>query len=192
MNNQAHEQQLARIIFSNQWFMRVLEAARDCDPPDWLVGAGVIRNIVWDHLHGYTKPTPLADVDVIFFDPRNLSSDRDLEVQSQLVARLPEIAWEATNQAAVHLWYEDVFGFPVAPFASSAEAVATWPETATSVAVRLLADGSLHIVAPCGLDDLFAMVLRRNPRRVTPEIFRRRLQEKKITQKWPLVNVIDD
>ena len=36
------------------------------DLPDWFVGAGAIRNTVWDYLHGYTVPTPLADVDVAF------------------------------------------------------------------------------------------------------------------------------
>jgi hypothetical protein len=44
--------------------------------------------------------------------------------------------------------------------------VSTWPETATSIAVRLLANDELHVVAPCGLADLFGMVLRRNPRTV--------------------------
>jgi uncharacterized protein len=191
MNEEEYTQELTRIICSNSWLMRVLETVRLCDPPDWLVGAGVIRNVVWDYLHGFREPTPIADVDVIFFDASDLSSERDQEVQEQLVTLLADVPWEATNQAAVHLWYEDVFGFPVAPFRSSEEAVSTWPETATSVAVRLLANDELHVVAPCGLTDLFGMVLRRNPRRVTREMFHQRLQTKRITEKWPLVQVID-
>ena len=35
----------------------MLETVRGCNPPDWLVGAGVIRNLVWDHLHQYQTPT---------------------------------------------------------------------------------------------------------------------------------------
>jgi len=35
------------------------------------------------------------------------------------------------------------------------------------------------------------MILRRNPRRVTVERFRQRLQSKRILEKWPLVPVID-
>jgi hypothetical protein len=31
--------------------------------------------------------------------------------------------WEATNQAAVHLWYEQTFGFAVPPLTSSADGV---------------------------------------------------------------------
>lgn len=171
--------------------MTILRAVRHCDPPDWLVGAGLIRNLVWDHLHGYSRPTPPRDIDVAFFDPADLSPERDAAVTAQLTAVLPGVEWEATNQAAVHLWYAELFGKTVPPLTSSAEAIATWPETATCTAVRLLPDDSIHIVAPFGLEDLFQMVLRRNPVQVTPEQFHQRLQDKQIRQKWPLVQVFD-
>lgn len=190
MDEQQYTRELIQIMRAAPWFMQILEAARACDPPDWLIGAGVLRNLVWDHLHSYQTSTSVADIDVIFFDPENLSSQRDQAVQEQLTSLLPHIPWEATNQAAVHLWYEDVFGFAVPPFRSSAEAVATWPETATSVAARLLPNDEIQIIAPCGLADLFAMILRRNPRRVTREIFCRRLEEKQILRKWPRVQVV--
>jgi hypothetical protein len=74
---------------------------------------------------------------------------------------------------------------------STEEAVATWPETATCVAVRLLPDGGLRVVAPFGLEDLFGQVLRRNPCRVSFEQFHRRAFEKGIRDKWPRVRVID-
>jgi uncharacterized protein len=69
--------------------------------------------------------------------------------------------------------------------------VASWPETATAVAVRLLPDDHLHVIAPCGLDDLFGLVLRRNPTRVSLDEFRRRYREKAIQETWPRVRVID-
>lgn len=192
MDEQTCQQELTQLIRATPWFMAILQAVRACDPPDWLVGAGVIRNLVWDHLHQYQMPTPLADVDVIFFDPQDMRPERDRLVQQELAQQLPHIAWEATNQAAVHLWYEDVFGFAVPAFQSSEEAVGTWPETATSVAVRLLATDEIHIVAPCGLSDLFNMILRRNPCRVTREIFAQRVHAKQIVRKWSCVRVIYD
>lgn len=191
MQEYIYEQQLRQIIRSNAWFMAVLRAVYDCALPDWFVGAGVIRNITWDFLHGYPRPTPVADVDVAFFDPADLKREREQAIQQQLCERLPDVPWEATNQAAVHLWYEQVFGYAVAPLSSSAEAIGTWPETVTSIGVRLLVSDALEIVAPCGLGDLFQMVLRRNPCRVSLERFRQRVQEKKIQQKWPKVRVID-
>jgi uncharacterized protein len=51
-NQEKYTQELIRIIRSNPWFMGVLKTVRQCDPPDWLVGAGVIRNIVGPAFHG--------------------------------------------------------------------------------------------------------------------------------------------
>jgi hypothetical protein len=88
--------------------------------------------------------------------------------------------------------YPEAFGVAVAPLTSSTDAVGTWPETATAVAVRLLPDDSVRVVAPCGLDDLFGLVCRRNPRRVTVEEYRRRVQSKRIAERWPMVTIVDD
>ena len=170
--------------------MAILQTVRRCNPPDWLVGAGIIRNLVWDHLHGYDRLTPPRDIDVVFFDPDDLSPERDAMVTAQLITLMPTVEWEATNQAAVHLWYAKHFGKEVPPFTSTVEAIATWPETATCTAVRLYPDDSLQIVAPFGLDDLFNLVLRRNPARVTEVQFQQQLRDKKILQKWPRVQVV--
>jgi hypothetical protein len=77
MREHGYERELRQLFRANDWFMTILQTARACDPPDWFVGGGVIRNIVWDHLHGYTQPTPLNDVDVAFFDPNDLSPERE-------------------------------------------------------------------------------------------------------------------
>jgi hypothetical protein len=83
----------------------------------------------------------------------------------------------------------------VPPLLSSADAVATWPETATAVAIRLLAGDRgdrIEIVAPFGLGDLFGLVCRRNPRRGTVEEYGRRVRDKRIAQRWPLVTILDE
>ncbi|WP_067953299.1 nucleotidyltransferase family protein [Ferroacidibacillus organovorans] len=153
---------------------------------------GVIRTLVWDWLHDDSTPTPLNDIDVAYFDPTDLQPDRDLEIERVLYHLLPKMPWQARNQAAVHLWYERKFGFPVEPLSSSADGIGTWTETATNIAVRLLDNDELLMVAPCGMNDLFEMVCRRNPRRVTEQIFEQRLADKQIVKKWPKVRVIHD
>jgi hypothetical protein len=183
---------LVAMVRSSAMLMRALDVARAVDPPDWLIGSGVIRNLVWDRLHGFVRPTTLKDLDLVFFDPAALGEEREQVVQDALAVKAAEIPWDAKNQAAVHLWYPDVFGVAVEPLISSAAAVATWPETATAVAVRLLPDDSLRVVAPCGLDDLFGLVCRRNPRRVTVEEYRRRVHSKRIADRWPMVTVVDE
>ena len=183
--------QVARLIalVESSWLEEALVAVRACEPGAY-VGGGVVRTLVWDHLHGYPSPSYLRDVDVAFFDPSDLEVRREREVEACLGASRPDLPWEAKNQAAVHLWYSQTFGGPeVAPLASAEEGVATWPETATAVAVRL-GETSLEVCAPCGLSDLFGMVLRRNPRRVSREVFLARAAEKRIRDRWPRVEIV--
>jgi hypothetical protein len=171
---------LVAMVRSSAMLMRALDVARAVDPPDWLIGSGVIRDLVWDRLHGFDRPTTPKDLDLVFFDAAALGEEREQEVQNALAAKAAEIPWDAKNQAAIHLWYPEVFVVAVEPLTSSADAVATWPETATAVAVSLLPDDSVRVVAPCGLDDLFGLVCRRNPRRVTVEEYRRRVATARI------------
>lgn len=171
--------------------MSVLRAARACGLPDWLLGAGVVRDLVWDEMHDGFDPANVKDVDVCFFDPDDRSPARDEAAESALTRMLPGVPWEAKNQAAVHLWYEHRFGIRVDPLTSSADVVGTFPETATAVGLRLHGNDQLEIVAPCGLDDLLSGVCRRNPRRVTVEEYRRRVQRKQIAQRWPKVRIVD-
>lgn len=186
----AAARRLARIVREDARFMRMLRLVRDLRVPDACIGAGAVRNLVWDRMHGLGEPRPESDVDVAWFDPGDLSRGRDRALQRSLSAAAPDIPWEVTNQAAVHLWFEDLFGHPVEPLRSIEDAVASWPEYATSVAVALDDGDQPRVIAPHGLDDLFAMVVRRNPRRVSERTCRERVAGKHYLERWPRVRVI--
>ena len=171
--------------------MQALTHVRALRLRTWCVGAGAVRNMVWDALHGHAVPSRLADVDVAWFDADDLSPERDAALQRQLHALAPDTPWEVTNQAGVHLWFEREFGHAVEPLRSLDEAVASWPEYATAVGLRLDDDDRLHVIAPHGLADLFAMVVRRNPVRVSVETYRQRVASKRYAQRWPRVTVMD-
>lgn len=180
---------LRAIVRESDALMRALRAARSVGLPDWFVGAGAVRDLVWDRLHDRAERAP-RDVDVAFFDRSDLRRERDREAQAALARALPGVAWDATNQAAVHLWYADVFGTSVAPLASCADALATWPETATCVGVRLTEDDEIEICAPLGLDDLFALVWRHNAVRASAAEFERRLARKDVASRWPCAQIV--
>lgn len=186
----AQEDRLIALAQSSAWLMPALRAVRALGLAQWCIGAGAIRNLVWDSLHGHPTPTPLSDVDVAFFDAQDLTPERDARLQAQLQQALPELPWEVTNQAGVHLWFEACFGHAVAPLHSLEEAVASWPEYATAVGLTLDAAGHIRIIAPYGLDDLFAMRVRRNPARVSVETYRERLASKRYQERWPGVTVL--
>jgi len=170
--------------------MSALRAARKIGPPDWLIGAGAIRDTVWDWVHDRAPTAVPRDIDLAFFDPADVSEARERAIERELLERSPDLPWEARNQAAVHLWYPDRFGVEVALFHSSAEAVATFPETASCVAVRLLADDNMLVVAPHGLRDLFDCVCRRNPTRVPASFYERGVQQKGWRARWPKMRYV--
>lgn len=176
-------------VRAEPWLMGALEAVAASDLPGAWIGAGAIRDVVWGQLHEGFDPAGVRDIDVAFFDPADLSRERDFAAQQTLtgIAVLP---WEASNQAAVHTWYHEYFGgAPVSPFGSVHEAVATWPETATCVAVRLVPPG-LEVCAPHGLADLLGGVWRVNPVRVTAATSRARLARQQFGARWPRIRVI--
>jgi hypothetical protein len=122
--------------------------------PDCWIGAGFVRNAVWDHLHGRRPTPPSGDVDVLWFDAarRDPSRDRDLEVAIRSLD--PTLNWSVKNQARMHTRNDDP------PYASSTDAMRHWPETATAVAVRRTDRSHIEIAAPFGLNDLFARIVR--------------------------------
>jgi len=181
---------LVTLARETEWFWQALVAVRSLNLPSWCIGAGAVRNLVWDSLHGFRTPSALSDVDVAHFDAFDLSTENDTEIQRRLINIQPSVPWEVTNQAAVHMWFEAAFGHPVLPLMSLVDAAASWPEFSTSVGLTLRDNDAIDVIAPHGLDDLFAMVVRRNPARVSVDAYRNRVQQKKYQERWPQATII--
>lgn len=177
---------VATLVVADLWRRAVLEAVRRQRLPDWAVGAGFIRAAVWDVLHGYAKPTPLPDVDVLFFDGDDISYDREAAIETALAKALPKVPWSAKNQARMHLRNDD------APYADTADALRFWLETPTAVAIRIGDDGAATLLAPYGVDDLLAMVCRPTPRgRQRLSAYQSRVREKNWRARWPQARFLD-
>ncbi len=161
----ALEDHLGDILRQTPGLMRVLAVARDLDLPDWLVVSGAVYQPVWNHLTGRPLEQGLKDYDLAYFGRSDISYEAEDRVIRRVAAAFePPLREkvEVRNQARVHLWFEDHFGEPYAPLANTAEALSRFTAPAFAVGARLEADGRLTIVAPFGLEDLFAMRLRPN------------------------------
>ncbi|MFC0007794.1 nucleotidyltransferase family protein [Micromonospora siamensis] len=170
------EQDVVHLVESDPDAMAVLRAAADLGLPDWWIGAGFVRNRVWDAISNRPAAPP-RDVDLAYFDPVRQEPRDD----ARAAAALPGVPWEIRNQARMHLRND------VEPYTSTLDAISRWPETATCVAVTLRG-GSVRLVCCHGLDDLVEMVVRPSPAFRNPAgrtLVRRRVDAKGWRERWP-------
>jgi len=162
---------LEAILRSAPSLMQVLETARALDLPDWLLFSGAIYQRVLNHLTGRDLDYGIKDYDLGYFAAEDISYEaEDLVIQRVAAAFEPPLraAVEVRNQARVHLWFEGRFGEPYTPLGSTAEALSRFVSPTFAVGARLEADGRMTLAAPFGLEDLFALRIRPNPGRVSP------------------------
>jgi hypothetical protein len=172
------------IIEGDDFMMNVLRAVRSLSLPDWWIGAGFVRNKVWDILSGDTK-TPPGDIDVVYFDASDLSEETEKRYQQHLEEIFPTGKWSVTNQARMHEENGDD------PYTSSLDAIAHWPETATAIAVTLNNENRVIFQAPCGSKDLLAMIIRPTPCFAKKEeVFLKRVEKKAWDKKWSKVQIL--
>lgn len=162
---------------------RLLAVLAELALPDAWLAAGFVRNLVWDRLHGYADATPLADLDVIYFDAVDYRPERDRDLERLLMERAPGWSWSVKNQARMHERNADP------PYRDSLDAMAHWPEVETALAARLTADGEIEVISPFAQEGLFALHLTPNPWRPRPAAFRQRLATKGWLDRWPRLQV---
>lgn len=158
-----------------------LEVVAGLNLPDCWIGAGFVRDAIWDHLHGYGATEPSGDVDVIWHDAVSPTPDADKSIEQRLRDTMPDLEWSVKNQARMHIRNGD------SPYVSVAEAMRHWPETATAIAVRLGYGGIIEVNAPFGLKDLFALKLRPTPHFLSDKlnIFADRVASKHWIERYP-------
>src|SRR5947209_14172865 len=184
-------ERLTAILRAQPPLMRVLSVASHLRLPDWLVFSGAVYQPVLNHLIGRPLDYGIKDYDLGYFDASDLSYEAEDAVIRRVKGAFDEplrSMVEVRNQARVHLWFEAKFGEPYAPLSCTAEALQHFASATFAVGVRLEPDNRLHIEAPFGFADLFALRLRPNPRRRTVGLD---LASADVRRRWPDV-VIDN
>lgn len=176
---------LKQIVEANPSLMRLFDALDQIGLKNYYIGAGAIAQSVWNHLSGYPVDHGISDIDLVYFDDQHLEEGHEQELKRKIEACLPDFPlWiDLKNQARVHLWYKEKFGYEIQPYLSLEHAINTWPTTATSLGLRREGSGEWTIYAPFGIDDIFDMRIRANARQITEEIYMAKVE--KWSKKWP-------
>lgn len=179
---------LCDILFRSPVLAEILRETPTLGLENYYIGAGCICQTVWNFQNGLDLMHGISDVDLAYFDGDLSYEKEDAVIQrvKQKFSALP-VALDVKNQARVHLWYRDHYGYDLPPYTSVEQAIGTWPTTATAVGVRLEGSG-LTVCAPFGLNDLFGQIVRPNKAQITEETYRKKCE--KWGSKWSTLTIV--
>jgi hypothetical protein len=153
--------------------LAALRLVRDLELPEGAIAGDLVRCAVFDRRHEHPEPTQLRSVDVVYFDPERTEAAVDESLTLELVAQASRRPWRVRNLARER---------PEA--AGLAEALDVFDATAAAVAVRLGPREVIEVVAPFGLSDLVAGVVRPVASARAPHL-RRRVADERWTKRYP-------
>lgn len=177
------KQEIRELVGQNKQMMDILRAVKTLDLPDWWIGAGFVRNTVWNYLHSF-KSELVNDIDVIFYDKSDTTWDTEKLIEEKLESLIPGLPWSVKNQARMHIKNGDP------EYTDSVDALSHWLETATCVAVKLDKKDNVILAAPHGIDDLVQLKVVLTPRSAhRKEIYEQRMKDKNWSKRWPKLTI---
>jgi hypothetical protein len=165
-----------RLVLANDVVAALLDRLVEVAAPDWYLTAGCLSQTVWNVLSELPPADGIKDYDVIYHDP---AEPPERPIRAAVLAAAADLGVELDvhNQALRE------------PPMLAADAVASWPTTASCVAARREAPGGpLRVLAPRGFSDLFAMTVRPNRVRAPREVYEEKAA--RWQRRWPALEVL--
>lgn len=148
------------LVRRNTAVAAVLDRMPALQAPDAWLTAGCLSQTVWNLKSGRPAGEGVRDYDLFYFD-----EDLSWEAEDVVIRRAGAlfgdlgVQVEVRNQARVHLWFADKFGYEITPIRSARDGIDRF--LFSTICVGIAADGQVH--APFGLEAALAGVLRPNP-----------------------------
>jgi hypothetical protein len=186
---------LQTTLSRNKVLLEVLKRTAVLDLPGWYLTAGCLFQTVWNVVTDRHPAAGIKDYDVFYFDDGDLSweaEDAVIRTAAEAFADLGPATFtevDVRNEARVHLWYEQKFGVPCSPHASTEAAIDSFAATTCCLGVRLEPDGRWRVYAPHGLADVFNLVVRPNPVLAPRAVYE--AKSARWRQQWPELTVLD-
>ncbi|MEW1931156.1 nucleotidyltransferase family protein [Rhodococcus sp. NPDC079359] len=184
------EDEFVSVVRSNPAVAEILGRAPQLGLPGWYLTAGGLFQTVWNHLDGRDLRAGIRDYDFFYFDDSDLSYDAENEVIERAASVFDDLGVnvEVRNEARVHLWYEQHFGTPIAPYRSTEDAIDHFVSTTCCFGITTDQGGTDVVYAPHGFDDLFGGIVRPNPRLPMRHVYEAKAA--RWTTEWPNLTVL--
>ena len=185
LNNLKDMDKIVHLLKQDPMRVEASHCVKRLELPQCYIAAGFLRNLVWDALHNKTKPTPLNDIDVVYFDDDEVDPNACFKYEAWLNTQMPQFNWQVRNQALMHHRNNDQ------PYKSTLDAMSYWPEKETAVGARVTANNNYECVSAFGFESLFNGHISYNGKRPR-SLFDQRVYAKNWLVLWPSLKVIYD
>jgi hypothetical protein len=179
---------LETILYKSPLFQVLFEKAFHIKLQNWYVAGGCVTQTIWNFKCGFNPLHGLKDVDLVYYDASHSEIEEEQHQKriSNIFSNL-QIPVEIVNEALVHKWYPQKFGYKIAPYYSSEDGIRTWLP-AFALGVRIDRSG-FKSFSPFGLEDTFEMIVRPNRSQVNEEIYYNMVN--RLKKDWPSIQVIE-
>lgn len=184
-----YEKEFWDIIEQSRVLSAVLNRSEELQIPNWYFGAGCLAQTVWNLKLGNSESDFINDIDWVYFDPNDLTKESEVRTEMLVKSYFKDIPlrFDVKNQARVHVWYKEKFGYDIYPYPSILAAIDTWPTTATAIALTK-GMNMQKVYAPYGLEDLMSLTVKPNKKQITEEIYLSKVERWK--KSWPSLTII--
>ena len=172
------------LVRCNPAIAAILDRMPELDAPDAWLTAGCLSQTVWNLKSGRPAGEGIRDYDLFYFD-----EDASWEAEDAVIRRAGllfadlGVRVEVRNQARVHLWFADKFGYEIAPIRSARDGIDRF--LFSTICIGIAADGQVY--APYGLQAMLAGVLRPNP--AEPRLDTMLAKAEDYRARWPWLRV---
>ena len=176
------------IILKNNVLKTILERLEGYGLDNYYVAAGAINQTVFNYYHNNSMNYLIDDYDIVYYD-EDLSYEKEDKIikEINLLCKDLNVSLDIKNQARVHLWFKNKFGYSIEPNKSVEDAISKWGSTVTCIGVRLK-NNELTIFTPYGLNDLFSLIIRPNKENFIKKGYEEKTRKWK--QNWPKLTII--
>ncbi|PCJ16665.1 MAG: hypothetical protein COB02_15680 [Candidatus Cloacimonadota bacterium] len=181
------EKKLIKILLKSSLFQTLFERWDQVKLANCYVAGGCVTQTIWNHLLKKPLLHGLNDIDLVYFE-NGLSKELELKNQNRISYLFNDLKLDVDlqNEASVHTWYGEKFGYDILPYHSTEEGINTWLPS-FAVGLKKVED-SFIVYAPFGLFDLFSMIVRSNKKQINEKIYNKMVA--RLKKDWPEIKVI--
>lgn len=151
------------ILKRNKELMSILTYVEKLKLPNFYISAGSIFQTVWNYYDNKPLNYGIKDIDIIYFNKKDLLVDTDLMYYRKVKAFADKQKYnyeiDVSNEARMHIMHKEKYNNIIEPYISSEDAINKWIATVHSIGITKTND-EIKIYAPYGLSDIFSRTIR--------------------------------